>query len=151
MEEPGADDPQVSWLVIERGWSVVASNGSDAGYVEQIVGDSGEDIFNGLSIALSFLDKPRYVPSEKIGRIFADRVELLLTPDEIGSLEEFLEPPPSLDVDAEKASWSDRALEGVTDIDPRPDDVPRWKRIRPWLASMFAAEAAPDRMTRVRR
>ena len=131
------DEQQFSWLAIEPGWSVVSSDGTEIGYVEQVVGDSDEDIFNGLSISLSFLDEPRYVPSEKVGRIFENRVELELTADEAKLLDEFLEPPPSLDIDAEKASWSDRLLEGVTDIDSRPDDVPRWKRVRPWLASLF--------------
>ena len=137
MEEPDVDEQQLSWLVIERGWSVVSSDGTEIGYVEQVVGDSDEDVFNGLSISLSFFDEPRYVPSEKVGRIFEDRVELELTTDEAKQLDEFLEPPASLDLDAEKASWSDRVLEGVTDIDPRPQDVPRWKRVRPWLASLF--------------
>ena len=131
------DEQQLSWLVIEPGWSVVSADGTEIGYVEQVVGDSDEDIFNGLSISLSFFDEPRYVPSEKVGRIFDNRVELGLTTDEAKHLDEFLEPPPSLDIDADKASWSDRLLEGVTDIDPRPDDVPRWKRVRPWLASLF--------------
>lgn len=96
--------------------------------MEQIVGDSDEDIFNGLSISLSFFDEPRYVPSEKVGRIFEDRVELRFTSEETKQLDEFLEPPPSLDIGAEKASWSDRVLEGVTDIGPGPDDVPREAR-----------------------
>ena len=137
VEEPDVDGQQLSWLVIERGWSVVSSDGTEIGYVEQVVGDSDEDVFNGLSLSLSFFDEPRYVPSEKVGRIFENRVELTLTTDEAKQLGEFLEPPPSLDIDAEKATWSDRVLEGVTDIDPRPHDVPRWKRVRPWLASLF--------------
>lgn len=82
------DDQQLSWLVIEPGWAVVASDGTEVGYVEEIVGDSDE------------------------------------------------EPPPSLDIDAEKASWSDRVLEEVTDVETKPDEVPLWKRIRPWLASL---------------
>ena len=131
------DEQQLSWLVIEPGWSVVSSDGTEIGYVERVVGDSDEDVFNGLSISPSFFDEPRYIPSEKVGRIFRDRVELDLTTDEAKQLDEFLEPPPSLDIDAQKASWSDRVLEGVTDIDPRPHDVPRWKRVRPWLASLF--------------
>ena len=131
------DGQQLSWLVIEPGWSVVSSDGTEIGYVEQVVGDSDEDVFNGLSISLSFFDEPRYVPSEKVGRLFEGRVELELTTDEAKHLDEFLEPPPSLDIDAEKASWSDRVLEGVTDIDPLPHDVPRWKRVRPWLASLL--------------
>jgi len=131
------DEQQLSWLVIEPGWSVVSSDGAEIGHVEKVVGDSDEDIFNGLSISLSFFDEPRYVPSEKVGRIFDDRVELGFTSEEAERLDEFLEPPPSLDIGAEQASWSDRVLERVTDIDSRPGDVPRWKRIRPWLASLF--------------
>jgi hypothetical protein len=131
------DEQQLSWLAIEPGWNVVSSDGTEIGYVEHVVGDSDEDIFNGLSISLSFFDEPRNVPSEKVGRIFENRVELELMTDEAQRLDEFLEPPPSLDIDAEKASWSDRVLEGVTDIDPRPGEVSRWKRVRPWLASLF--------------
>ncbi|MBA3374339.1 MAG: PRC-barrel domain-containing protein [Actinobacteria bacterium] len=131
------DEQQLSWLAIEPGWSVVSSDGSEVGHVEQVVGDSDEDIFNGLSISTSFFEDPRYVPSERVGRIFDDRVELLFTSEEVERLDEFLEPPPSVDVDAEQASWSDRVLEGVTDIDARPRDVPSWKRVRPWLASLF--------------
>jgi hypothetical protein len=129
------EEQQLSWLSIEPGWKVVSSDGTEIGYVEQTVGDSDEDIFNGLSVSLDFFDEPRYVPSEKVGRIFDDRVEILYTAEEAKRLDEFLEPPPSLDIDAEKASWSDRLIEGVTDIDPRPDDVPRWKRVVPWLKS----------------
>ncbi|MGI8478476.1 MAG: PRC-barrel domain-containing protein [Gaiellaceae bacterium] len=131
------DEQQLSWLAIEPGWSVVSSDGSEVGHVEQVVGDSDEDIFNGLSISTSFFEDPRYVPSERVGRIFDDRVELLFTSEEVERLDEFLGPPPSVDVDAEQASWSDRVLESVTDIDARPRDVPSWKRVRPWLASLF--------------
>ena len=131
------EEQRLSWLAIEAGWSVVSSDGNEVGHVEQIVGDSGEGIFNGLSISLSFFEDPRYVPSERVGRIFDDRVELLFTSAEVERLDEFLDPPPSVDVDAEQASWSDRVLEGVTDVDSRPQDVPRWKRIGPWLASVF--------------
>ena len=131
------DEQQLSWLMIEPGWSVVSSDGSEIGYIETVVGDSDEDVFNGLSISLSFFDEPRYVPSERVGRIFENRVELDLSTEEAKRLDEFLEPPPSLDVGAEKASWSDRVLEGVTDVDSQPHDVSRWKRIRPWLANVF--------------
>jgi hypothetical protein len=127
---------QLSWLVIEVGWKVVSSDGQEIGYVEDVVGDRDEDIFNGLSISLDFLDEPRYVPSEKVGRIFEDRVEIQFTASEAERLDEFLEPPPSLDIDAEQASWSDRLLEGVTDIETGPDEVPRWKRVVPWLKSL---------------
>ena len=57
-------DP-VSWFVIEPGWAVVDVNGEEAGHVDEVVGDSSDDIFNGLSISTSLLGRPRYVPSEQ--------------------------------------------------------------------------------------
>jgi hypothetical protein len=43
-------DP-VSWLLIERGWEVVDADGQEVGKIEEAVGDSTHDIFNGLTIA----------------------------------------------------------------------------------------------------
>jgi len=73
-----AGDP-VSWLVIESGWKVVDSQGEEVGSVDEVVGDSSNDIFNGLSISTSLLGRPRYVPSEQVGTITQGRVQLKLT------------------------------------------------------------------------
>jgi sporulation protein YlmC with PRC-barrel domain len=51
-----ASDP-VSWFVIEPGWKVVDSQGQEVGSVDEVVGDSNSDIFNGLSISTSLLGK----------------------------------------------------------------------------------------------
>jgi len=55
-------DP-VSWFLIERGWHVVGSDGSELGTVEETVGDSQLDIFDGLTVATGLLSKARYVPA----------------------------------------------------------------------------------------
>ena len=55
-------DP-VSWLLIETGWKVIDVDGGEVGEVDEVVGDSGADIFDGLAIATSMFGKPRYVPS----------------------------------------------------------------------------------------
>ena len=55
-----SNDP-VSWFVIEPGWRVVDAQGEDVGSVDEVVGDSSDDIFNGLSISTSMLGRPRYV------------------------------------------------------------------------------------------
>ena len=60
-------DP-VSWLVIERGWDVLDREGERVGKVEETVGDSSHDVFDGLSITTRLVGRPRYVPSEQIGR-----------------------------------------------------------------------------------
>ena len=87
-------DP-VSWLLIEPGWKVVAADGSDVGKVEETVGDTGKDIFNGLSISTGLLGKPKYVPAERVGLITEGCVELDLPPDAIERLDEHEIQPPS--------------------------------------------------------
>ena len=42
-------DP-VSWLQIQQGWNVVASDGSSVGTVAQVEGDKQADIFDGLAV-----------------------------------------------------------------------------------------------------
>jgi hypothetical protein len=90
-------DP-VSWLMIEPGWKVVAADGSEVGRVEEIVGDTGVDIFNGLSISTSLLAGPRYVPAEVVDRITEGSVALRLSPDEVKGLGAYQEPPPSEEI-----------------------------------------------------
>jgi hypothetical protein len=89
-----AGDP-VSWLLIEPGWDVVAQDGTEVGKVEEIVGDTGEDIFNGLSIATGLLAKPKYLPSERVRAIIEGRVELDLSAEDVEALDEHDPQPPS--------------------------------------------------------
>lgn len=87
-------DP-VSWLLIEPGWKVVAADGTDVGKVEETVGDTGKDIFNGLSISTGLLGKPKYVPAERVRLITEGCVELDLPPEAIERLDEHELQPPS--------------------------------------------------------
>ncbi len=87
-------DP-VSWLVIEPGWSVVAADGTELGKVEELVGDTGKDIFNGLTFARGLLRAPVYVPAERVASITDGRVELSLSVEEAHRLEEHEPTPPS--------------------------------------------------------
>ncbi len=85
----------VSWLLIERGWNVEATDGTEVGKVEEVVGDSGHDIFSGLTVASGLLKRPRYVPAENVGEITEGRVRLSISADEFERLGEYEEPPPS--------------------------------------------------------
>jgi hypothetical protein len=87
-------DP-VSWFVIERGWKVAGSDGSDLGKVEETVGDSSHDIFDGLSVGTGLLSKPRYVPAELVNEIVEGEVRLTIGKDEFERLGHHEEPPPS--------------------------------------------------------
>ena len=90
-------DP-VSWLVIEPGWKVVAADGSEVGKVEEVVGDTNEDIFNGLSVSTGVLGHPKYVPAEVVGSITEGRVQLDIPPDAIDALAHHEPPPPSTEL-----------------------------------------------------
>ena len=127
----------VSWLVIERGWTVVASDGEEVGEVEEVTGDSTAGIFNGLSVSTGFLDRPRYVPSERVAEISDGCVRLDLTRAEFERLEEFEEPPASLDIDPAEASATDRVADVFVDPEMRPRAVTPWRRV---LSRIFRRE-----------
>ena len=74
-------DP-VSWFVVERGWKVFGSDGDQVGTVEDVVGDTGNDIFSGLRVAFGLLKEARFVPSEHVGRIVDGEVHLDLGSEE---------------------------------------------------------------------
>jgi len=98
-------DP-VSWFLIEHGWKVTGANGDELGTVDEILGDSGEDIFDGLSVSSGMFATPRYLPAERVTRIEEGTIYIDL-PD-LSGLEEHKEPPPSERILPAKASWWDR-------------------------------------------
>jgi len=105
-------DP-VSWFLIEPGWTVVDVNNDEVGSVDEVVGDSSNDIFNGLSIATSLLGKPRYVPSEQVEEIVEAQVRLKLSKDAIEHLGEYEEPPTTAEILPEEAGAFRRAEAAV--------------------------------------
>jgi hypothetical protein len=105
-------DP-VSWFMIEAGWTVLDANGQEVGSVDEVVGDSSDDIFNGLSISTSILGKPRYVPSEQVAEITEGRVHLTLSKDEVDRLGEYQEPATTAEILPEEAGALRRAESAV--------------------------------------
>jgi len=92
------DDP-VSWLMIEPGWKVCASDGSEVGSVDEVAGDENADIFDGLAVAASAFGRPRYVPAESVSSITECTVHLSLTRDAFAALGEYLEPATSAEIE----------------------------------------------------
>lgn len=70
-------DP-VAWTVVEPGWDVVDASGEKVGTVAEVEGDANLDIFDGIRIreGLDILKEPRYIPSERIGRIEEGTIHL---------------------------------------------------------------------------
>jgi hypothetical protein len=87
LREPMADP--VSWLLIQSGWKVFATDGREVGQVEEVAGDENADIFDGLAVATSLLGKPRYVPAEEVARIEEGAVHLSLSEDEVKALGDY--------------------------------------------------------------
>ena len=92
-----SSDP-VSWLMIDAGWKVLDADGEEVGRVESVVGDTGIDIFNGLSISTGLLGSARYVPAESVQTITEGQVQLALTHDQVKQLGDYEEPPPSEEI-----------------------------------------------------
>ena len=92
-------DP-VAWKVIERGWKVVAADGTELGTVHEVVGDSTADIFNGLAVSPGVLKQSRYVPSERVSEIVEGRVRLDVAAHEVDALAPYEGVPQSAELDS---------------------------------------------------
>jgi hypothetical protein len=88
----------VSWLMIEPGWKVKAADGKDVGKVIEVVGDSEDDIFNGLAISIGLFARSRYVPAERVTTIVEGEVHLDLASNAVRRLVEFERPPTSAEI-----------------------------------------------------
>jgi hypothetical protein len=119
----------VSWLVIEEGWEVVDSEGGLVGKVDEVIGDTGEDIFNGLAVSSGWLERPRYLPAEHVAEITTGRIRLALTREQAERLAEHTEPPPSLEISSEEPGVADRVADVFTDVERRPQPLTPWRRL----------------------
>ena len=90
-------DP-VSWLLVEHGWKVVAADGTALGSVEEVIGDTGKDIFNGISVSPGLLRRPKYVPAEQVAEITEGEIQLAITKEQFEQLGEHEEPPASAEI-----------------------------------------------------
>jgi hypothetical protein len=116
------DETTVSWMVIEAGWSVFASDGVEIGHIFKTVGDQNEDIFDGLAITHhggpgllhNYVDKPRYVPAEQVASIQPGIVRLSIDSDQGTRLPEH-DVPESAEVLPDDASLTDRATTEIQD------------------------------------
>jgi len=123
----------VSWLMIEPGWRVEAADGSELGRVEEVTGDSGADIFDGLSVASHAVDRPTYVPAEQVGEIVDGSVRLTIDRATFEQLGEFREPPAQDDIEPEKASLLQRAESVIAPPVERTERVGLVRRTLEWL------------------
>jgi hypothetical protein len=87
-----AETRPISWLVLEPGHKVVDANGEEVGQVEEVLGDTVADIFDGLAVSSGVFGKPRYVPAELVGTIDTEALHLTIASEALEQLEEH-DPP----------------------------------------------------------
>lgn len=133
--------------MIKPGWKVYASGGTEVGAVDEIAGDDGADIFDGLAIATSALGQPKYIPAEKVTTITEGRVDLSLTREEVEGAEAFLEPATSAEIEpddhhgmGESIGAEARKLEGKAFAPTQRHEHPMniWRRIAFYFRRLFA-------------
>jgi hypothetical protein len=138
-------DP-VAWILIETGWKVLAADGSQVGEVDEVVGDSGADIFDGLAIATSMFGKPRYVPAEQVSEITEGSVRLALTREQVEHLGEYREPATSARIEPDSrggvrgsVTAEARELEGkvLAPTQRREHSMNVWRRIAFFFKRLF--------------
>ncbi|MGH3054046.1 MAG: DUF2171 domain-containing protein [Gaiellaceae bacterium] len=139
-------DP-VSWLMIRPGWKVYASDGTDVGAVDEVAGDDGADIFDGLAVATSALGKPKYIPAESVVTITEGRIDLSLTREEVDGAGEFLEPATTAEIEpgdhhglGESIGAEARKLEGeaFAPTQRHEHSMNIWRRIAFYFRRLFS-------------
>jgi hypothetical protein len=130
-------DP-VSWFLIESGWKVVAADGESVGSVDEIIGDSSKDIFNGLAVSTTFLGKPRYVAAEDVAEITEGTIRLKLAKERVERLGEYEEPPTTAEILPDDAGPVTRAESAVeAPIHRREQSMNVWRRLWFGLRRLF--------------
>ena len=75
----------VSWLLIRRGWQVLAADGTPVGRIGAVRGEPTKDIFNGIVVRANSAP-PRYIPSEYLAEIVSGRVTLKPSAEELEAI-----------------------------------------------------------------
>jgi len=60
----------IAWLTLEPGRLVFSRDGEELGRVKRVVGDTKQDIFEGLVIARGILSGDRWVDATQVEEIF---------------------------------------------------------------------------------
>lgn len=120
---------RVSWLAIRPGWRVLAADGTEIGQVDEVTGDEKRDIFDGLSVAVTALGQPRYVDSDHVDVIEEGVVHLSLDHESAAGLEQYLEPPTSLQVEPDDhRGFGEAFMSEVHQVEGELIEPPRHER-----------------------
>ena len=102
----GDSDAPMSYLTLEAGTPVLASDGTEVGRVAHVLADPEADIFDGLVIEVHG-DGPRFVDAPLVAEIAAGGVALSVAPDAVARLPEPSENPAEMSADPDDTVESD--------------------------------------------
>lgn len=83
------DNAPVSWMTLEKGATVFASDDHEVGQVGQVVADRQKDIFSGVTLSGGLFGTERFVPADVIDEIGPDGVRLSIAQDQVEGLEPY--------------------------------------------------------------
>lgn len=75
----------ISYMALQKGTPVLASDGTELGTVWEVVADERDDIFSGLQVSSGLLSGNRFAPADLVESITDEAVRLKITPDEAES------------------------------------------------------------------
>lgn len=79
MSDMEFDDDEISWMALQAGTRVLASDGKVLGRITHVLGDLQEDVFDGIGFRRGLLSPARMLPRAAIGRITRRAVHLNLS------------------------------------------------------------------------
>lgn len=82
-------DAPISWMTLQKGTSVLSSDGEELGSVDEVIADRQKDIFSGVTISPGLLSTSRFAPAAIVEDISSGAVRLSITAAEAGELEDY--------------------------------------------------------------
>ena len=81
-----SDAKPVSWMTLEEGTPVVASDGEELGKITSVIADTQKDIFSGIEFRSGFLGDATFAPADLVHEITEDKVTLTVSSSEAADL-----------------------------------------------------------------
>lgn len=81
-----SDARPVSWMTLEEGTTVVASDGEELGKITSVIADTQKDIFSGIEYRSSLLGEATFAPADLVTEITEEKVTLSVSKGEAEEL-----------------------------------------------------------------
>ena len=83
------DQAPTSWMTLEKGTTVLSSDGEELGSIAEVIADRQKDIFSGVTINSGLLSSNRFAPAAIIDEMSPTSVTLSITAAQAADLEDY--------------------------------------------------------------